>query len=63
MRIKKNSGAIVSENLQAISTDAYQDAINYIQSAISSLSNVASTDDIARESIANLSVVLLDLKG
>lgn len=64
MRIKKNSGAIISsESVQTTPADAYEEAINYIHSAISSLSNVAGTDDIARESIANLSVVLLDLKG
>ena len=39
-----------------------EEAIGYIQSAISALSVTAKTDIVAKESIANLSVVLLDLK-
>ena len=43
----------------------YADAISYIQSAIESLGAVVrrSGDDRAKEAIANLSVVLLDLKS
>ena len=38
-----------------------EEAIEYIHSAISALSNVAKEDKISKDSIANLSVVLLDL--
>lgn len=39
------------------------EAIEYIRSAIHSLGTNTKDDVIAKESIANLSVVLLDLKG
>ena len=41
----------------------YQGAIDSIMCAIESLGAVAAEDPIARESIANLSVVLFDLKN
>ena len=41
----------------------YSEALDCIKSAIDSLSKTAKTDIVARESIANLSVVLFDLKG
>lgn len=41
----------------------YDETLKYIKSAIDSLGKVAKDDVIARESIANLSVVLFDLKG
>ena len=41
---------------------AHQSAVTSILSAIESLGAVAKEDPIARESIANLSVVLFDLK-
>lgn len=44
-------------------TCPYTTAIEYIRCAIEDLGAVASTDAIARESIANLSVVLFDLKS
>ena len=40
-----------------------QAACELIKQAIDKLSEVAETDEIARDSIANLGVVLLDLKG
>ena len=41
----------------------HKEAIDYIQSAIQALSTEAQNgDSLAKESIANLSVVLLDLK-
>lgn len=68
MKIKKNpvtaaleiEGAEVNEDKSVI--NKYKDAIDYISSAISSLSVIAKDDKLAKESIANLSVVLLDLK-
>ena len=41
----------------------YEKAIDRIYEAIDSLGELAKSDPIARESIANLSVVLFDLKG
>lgn len=41
----------------------YQEAIDCILCAIDSLGSIAKEDELARESIANLSVVLFDLKG
>lgn len=74
MRIKKQNQQHVSASQEArvagqsVLRDAegdvkkYRDeAIEYIHSAISALSNVAKEDKISKDSIANLSVVLLDL--
>ena len=41
----------------------YCDAINLISAAIESLAEIAKDDQIAKDSIANLGVVMLDLKG
>lgn len=41
----------------------YEDAINLIGAAIESLAQIAKDDEIAKDSIANLGVVMLDLKG
>lgn len=41
----------------------YCEAINLISAAIESLAVVAKDDAIAKDSIANLGVVMLDLKG
>lgn len=45
-----------------VGTDHKANACCYIQSAISELSTIASVDSIAKESLANLAVVLLDLQ-
>lgn len=41
----------------------YNDAICSIQVAIESLALIAQNDQVAKDSIANLSVVLMDLKS
>lgn len=41
----------------------YENAICLISSAIESLAEIAKDDQIAKDSIANLGVVMLDLKG
>ena len=41
----------------------YESAIELISAAIESLAEVAKDDQIAKDSIANLGVVMLDLKG
>lgn len=45
------------------STCKYANAINLISAAIESLAEIAKDDQIAKDSIANLGVVMLDLKG
>ncbi len=52
----------VSE-VAAVPTCKYEDTINLITAAIESLAVIAKDDQIAKDSIANLGVVLLDLKG
>lgn len=49
-------------NMTTLSPDK-QEACDLIKQAIDKLSSIAETDEIARDSIANLGVVLLDLKG
>ena len=51
----------VSSNL-AVQNGPREEAKSYIQSAIGALSNIANDDPIAKESIANLAVVLMDLQ-
>lgn len=45
-----------------ITTGKYENAISLIKAAIESLAIDAADDDLAKESIANLSVVLMDLQ-
>lgn len=45
------------------SQEKYTDAIDYVQSAINSLSSCAEGDECAKDAIANLAVVLFELKG
>lgn len=69
MRIKKsNSTNTSTASVQASTavtgaTGNYAEAVGYIKSAISALSAQAKTDVLAKESIANLGVVLLDLNS
>ena len=42
-------------------TDAKAEACNHIKSAIECLGKIASCDEVAKDSIANLGVVMLDL--
>ncbi len=74
MRIKKNKSIkandeiVVAEVASAgLPTEGsvckYNDAICSIQAAIETLAAQAKDDQIAKDSIANLSVVLMDLKS
>lgn len=56
-------GTIVVESAEPVVTCPYTAAIDSIMNAIESLGAVAQNDELARESIANLSVVLFDLKN
>lgn len=71
MRIKKNCKSCdksVTDTNQPINSSsekydkAYADAIDDIKSAIHSLTTIAKNDHTAQEAIANLSVILMDLK-
>lgn len=74
MRVKKRSvsasdnSTVIKPSIESFVSDSsvakckYDEAIDYIHSAINSLGACAKDDEIAKESIANLSVVLLDLK-
>lgn len=58
MRIKKPDANI---NKSVKSSDSYSDAQKHIKAAIDCLGADAKDDIVAKESIANLSVVLMDL--
>lgn len=60
--IKANEELEVLEELIPESTCSYEECINHIHEAIDCLAECAKDDPIAKESIANLSVVLLDLQ-
>ena len=47
----------------AVAECKYQAVIDLISAAIESLAEIAKDDQIAKDSIANLGVVMLDLKG
>lgn len=57
--VKASQSAKHTEN---VSASVYAECENYIRSAINSLGTVAKDDVKAREAIANLSVVLFDIK-
>ena len=65
--IKEQSEVKACDNIlptgECVSCCKYDNAINFIQCAIESLAEIAKDDQIAKDSIANLGVVLLDLKG
>ena len=62
MKISKNSKSQMSVESTDVITNKYQTAIDHIQEAIQSLGPDAKEDEIARDAIANLSVVLFELK-
>ena len=63
MKIMKSKSTVKSATDATVSKSDYAEAINNIQSAIQALSKAAQDGDtLAKESIANLSVVLFDLK-
>ena len=74
MKIKKTKSVQASDDILVAEVECngmptegtvckYNDAICSIQVAIESLAAQAQDDAIAKESIANLSVVLMDLKS
>ena len=66
MNITKNGKAKVSSGTvidEVLDSGKYDEAILGIQSAIDTLCTVAAEDEKAKEAIANLSVVILDLRS
>lgn len=70
MKITKKQSVKASEELTSVIEETiqpteckYQSAIDLINAAIESLAEIAKDDVIAKESIANLGVVMFDLKG
>ena len=62
MKIMKSRKAVVSAT-EPTNTHKYQEALDYINSAIQALGDAAKNgDSLAKESIANLGVIMLDLK-
>lgn len=60
MHINQKSSGEQAADKSAVT--AHSEAIGHINRAIMSLSSIAGQDIVAKESIANLSVVLLDLQ-
>lgn len=59
MRIVRNK----SQNAKSITASAqYSKAVDHIQCAMKELSKIAKTDEVAKDSITNLGVVMFDLK-
>lgn len=51
------------ESEPVVSECKYDAALGLIRAAIESLAEIADGDELAKDSIANLGVVMLDLKG
>lgn len=61
MKISKKSATATKDVVTCASK--YKDSVNKIYAAIQSLGEFAKDDILAREAIADLSVVMLDLKS
>ena len=64
MKISKNTSraSVASTPKKSVTSSSRADAQQHIRAAIDCLGKEAKADTIAKESIANLSVVLLDLQ-
>lgn len=65
MKIKKTKPQAEVKAAEATPVNKYVNATDHIESAIKVLGSIAisANDDVAREAIGNLSVILLDLKS
>lgn len=61
MKISKNCKSVTAKG-SITSNTKYEEGVQYIRSAIDALGSVAKDDVVAKEAIANLGVVLLDLQ-
>lgn len=63
MKISKKDKITSSSSSQAANSfDKYSEAVDYIRSAMASLNELAKTDEIAKDAIVNLGVVMFDLR-
>ena len=71
MRVVKGKSQDINRNdesnLDTVQADGevkfdYSNCIHFLQCAIEALSDAAKTDNVAREAIANISVVIFDLQ-
>ena len=58
-----NEAIIIQELAPPWQPCKYDDTIQLISAAVESLAEIAKDDELAKDSIANLGVVMLDLKG
>ena len=67
MQIKKSKKVEAAKNTKAVSARAdstkYSEAQKHIKAAIDILAANAKNDEVAKDNIANLSVVMFDLMG
>lgn len=64
MRIaKKPVDQNINSSEEMKTTNKYDSAVDYIKKAIDSLASFGKNDEEAKDAIANLSVILFDLKG
>ena len=63
MKISKKPIQSADTVLDTVDTCKYSESIEYIKNAIQALANIAKDDEMAKDAIANLSVILFDLKG
>lgn len=59
--IRSNEVVTATQEIEAAAKPDYSEARKHIECAIRSLSEPAKTDIVAKDSIANLSVVMFDL--
>lgn len=61
MKISKNPVKCNDDVIPNITESNYAETLEYIRSAIDSLTDKAKTDEVAKNAIADLSVVLFEL--
>ena len=62
-KLNKEANQPIQSSMDVVTESKYDTSIKYIQKAIDSLADVAKDDQDAKDAIANLSVILFDLKG
>ena len=60
---KNNESNLDTIQAEGKTKSDYSNCIHFLQNAIESISEAAKTDDVAREAIANISVVIFDLQS
>lgn len=60
---KNNESNLDTIQAEGKTKSDYSNCIHFLQNAIESISEAAKTDDVARDAIANISVVIFDLQS